>query len=187
MLSDKNSRMSARRPKPGTMAFLLVVLLVLLVWVALKYAPRRSDVVDVPQPETGSHVVVNVVDGDTIDLDNGERLRLIGVDAPETRSRSREKETCGPEATAFVRQLALGQRVRLAYDWERYDRNHRTLAYVILEDGTFLNAEIIRRGFAHAYRKFRYRYKDDFLRYERRAHEERVGCLPVRAPHMERE
>jgi len=140
-----------------------------------------------PQPEAAWRQCIRVVDADTIDLENGERLRLIGVDAPETRHPRRGREICGPEATAFVEQLALGRRVRLSYDWDRLDPFGRTLAYVYLEDGTMLNAEVIRQGYAHAYRKFRYRLKEDFLEYELEAHRERRGCLPLLAPNMPRE
>jgi micrococcal nuclease len=171
-----------RRPRRKAVP-LAIAILALLVWLARNggdfFTPR-------PAPSGDWRVVVRVIDADTIVLENGERIRLIGVDAPETR---RRRETCGPEATQLVKALVEGKRVRLGYDWERYDRteSRRTLAYVFLEDGTFLNAEIIRRGYAHAYRKFRYRHKEDFLRYEQQAHEEVTGCLPVKAPWMARE
>ena len=53
-----------------------------------------------------------------------------------------------------------GKRVRLEYDQERQDRYGRTLAYVYLPDGTFANAEIIRRGYGHAYTRFPFRHLD---------------------------
>ncbi len=56
-----------------------------------------------------------------------------------------------------------------------------------MEDGTLLNAEIIRQGYAHAYRKFKYRYREEFIGYEVEAHLNGVGCLPIRAPNMRRE
>ncbi|ERM81507.1 hypothetical protein P872_10335 [Rhodonellum psychrophilum GCM71 = DSM 17998] len=97
--------------------------------------------------------VEKVVDGDTFWVINkkGERekIRLIGVDTPEVR-RSKNKEIghYGKEASDFVKNLLDGQRVRLEYDVAKYDRYKRTLAYVYLEDGTFLNAHLVKEGYA---------------------------------------
>jgi micrococcal nuclease len=55
------------------------------------------------------------------------------------------------------------------------DRYGRTLAYVYLKDGTFLNAEIIRHGYGSAYTKFPFKYMEEFRRYEREAREKRRG------------
>ena len=55
------------------------------------------------------------------------------------------------------------------YDWERTDRYGRTLAYVHLPDGTFVNAEIIRQGYGHAYTRFPFRHLDRFRQFEREA------------------
>ena len=166
---------------------LALVILALLLWLAR--GPLKDIFEPKPAPSGEWRIVVRVIDGDTLELDGGERVRLIGVDAPESQDFGRGKEVCGREATNFVRRMVADQRVRLAYDWQRYDntRSKRTLAYVYLEDGTFLNAEIIRQGYAHAYRKFHYRYKEEFLRHELEAHEEQRGCLPLRAPYMRRE
>ena len=90
---------------------------------------------------------IRVIDGDTIQLDGGERVRLIGVDTPEAVDPRRPVQYFGKEASAFTRRLAEGHTVRLEYGDESFDRYQRTLAYVYLEDGTFLNAEIIRQGY----------------------------------------
>lgn len=142
-----------------------------------------------PAPDAAWRTVVRVVDGDTLLLDGKERVRLIGVDAPETHHPSRGVEPCGYEASDYVQTTALGQRVRLEYDWERFDHTpqQRTLAYVYLEDGKLLNALIIHRGYAHAYRKFKYRMKEAFLMLDEDAHRKTIGCLPLRAPQMPRE
>ena len=91
-------------------------------------------------------IVERVVDGDTIIVRGVGRVRLIGVDTPETVAPGRPVEFFGREASAFAKRLLEGRRVRLEYDRERTDRYGRTLAYVHLADGTFANAEIIRRG-----------------------------------------
>ena len=128
-----------------------------------------------PQPEGSWRQCVRVVDGDTLLLDEDERIRLIGVDTPESVDPRRPVEHFGKEAAAFTRRLAAGRRIRLNFDHERQDRYGRTLAYVYLEDGTFLNAEIIRQGYGHAYTRFPFRYSEEFRAYEREAREQRRG------------
>ena len=121
-----------------------------------------------PAP-AGAQVVERVVDGDTIIVRGVGRVRLIGVDTPETVSPGRPVEFFGREASAFAKRLLEGRSVRLEYDQDRTDRYGRTLAYVHLADGTFVNAEIIRRGYGHAYTRFPFRYRDRFRRFEREA------------------
>jgi endonuclease YncB( thermonuclease family) len=60
--------------------------------------------------------VKRVIDGDTIMLESGERVRLIGVDTPESVDPRRPVERFGKEASAFTRRMAQGKRVHLAYD-----------------------------------------------------------------------
>ena len=119
--------------------------------------------------------VVRVVDGDTLLLDRKERVRLIGVDTPETVDPRRPVERFGKEASAFTKRMAEGEKVRLEYDQDRKDRFGRTLAYVYLEDGTFLNAEIVKQGYGHAYTRFPFKYLDEFRDYEREAREAQRG------------
>jgi micrococcal nuclease len=76
--------------------------------------------------------VTRVIDGDTLVLDGGERVRLIGVDTPETVHPNKPVERFGKEASGFTRKMAEGKQVRLEYDAETagHDRYGRTLAYV---------------------------------------------------------
>ena len=96
-------------------------------------------------PEGDTAVVLNVVDGDTIDVDLGGqefRLRYIGVDTPE------RDEPYYAEATEANRQLVDGQSVILVQDVSETDQYGRLLRYVYLSDGTFVNAELLRQGMA---------------------------------------
>jgi micrococcal nuclease len=88
--------------------------------------------------------MVRVIDGDTIEVGSGTRVRLIGVDTPETT------ECFGSEATLYGNELLpAGTRVRLVYDVQRLDPYGRTLAYVYkLTDGVFVNLALARNGFA---------------------------------------
>jgi len=116
-----------------------------------------------------------VVDGDTIVLDGNERVRLIGVDTPETVRPNTPVEYFGKEASAFTKRMVEGKQVRLEYDWQRKDKYGRTLAYVYLSDGTFLNAEIVKKGYGHAFTKYPFKYLKDFRKYERDAREKKRG------------
>jgi len=106
-------------------------------------------------------LVTRVVDGDTLKLENGKYLRLIGIDTPEMhesaklhRDAQRSKQSVweikklGRQSYEFTRELAQGKRVRLEFDKERYDKYKRILAYVYLADGRFLNALIVEEGYA---------------------------------------
>ena len=96
--------------------------------------------------------VKRVVDGDTFWVYDGStkglKVRLIGVDTPETVHPRKAVEHYGVEASEYVKSLLEGSRVMLEYDVSRFDRYDRTLAYVYLENGTFLNAELLKKGYA---------------------------------------
>jgi micrococcal nuclease len=96
--------------------------------------------------------VVRVVDGDTIrvDLPSGEEaVRYIGIDTPESVKPGAPVECFAKRASAFNARLVEGERVRLVRDVEERDRYGRLLAYVYrARDGLFVNAELVRRGYA---------------------------------------
>jgi micrococcal nuclease len=99
--------------------------------------------------------VARVVDGDTLELDNEthEKVRLIGVDTPETNNPQEGDCVCyGPEAKKYTTSLLQGKTIRLEFDAEKADMYGRTLAYAyLLPDGIFVNAELIRGGYAYAF------------------------------------
>jgi micrococcal nuclease len=126
--------------------------------------------------------VKRFIDGDTIMLESGERVRLIGVDTPETVHPKKPVERFGKEASAFTKRTAEGKRIRLEYDPANAGRGHkdntrqrRTLAYVFLEDGTLLNGEIIRQGYGFALTRYPFARMDEFRRLEREARAGRRG------------
>ncbi len=105
----------------------------------------------------GHATVTHVVDGDTIDVEIGgraERVRLIGIDTPETKKPNSPIECYGPEASAFSASLLpVGTDVLIERDIVGRDDYGRLLGYVHLLDGdgaptTFVNLEIVERGFA---------------------------------------
>ncbi|MEE8442976.1 MAG: thermonuclease family protein [Dehalococcoidia bacterium] len=98
------------------------------------------------RPPPGTALVQRVVDGDTIVLTGGDRVRYVGIDTPEVTG---VPEFFGPEATEANRRLVEGQRVRLERDVSDRDRFDRLLRYVHA-DGLMVNAELVREGFATA-------------------------------------
>ncbi len=122
-----------------------------------------------------THRVRQVIDGDTITVSGIGTVRLIGVDAPEKTGGYRESEPYGDAATRYLKGLIEGKLVTLEYDGDRKDQYNRTLAYVLLEDGTCVNEEIIRAGWAETYRRFEYWRKPAFQAAEREARAARRG------------
>lgn len=103
-----------------------------------------------PLPDGPNTVVKRVVDGDTLIISNGDRLRLIGIDSPESVQPNAPVECFGPQASTRLKQLLpAGEDIRIEYDRERFDRFGRTLAYVFRRsDGLFINASQIDGGYA---------------------------------------
>jgi micrococcal nuclease len=125
---------------------------------------------------------VRVVDGDTVVLDGNEKVRLIGINTPESVDPRRPVQWYGKEASAYTKGLLLGKRVRVEHDVERRDRYGRTLAYLRLEDGTFVNLLLVEEGFAAAYRyPPNVKFAEAFRMAERRAREARKGLWSDRA------
>jgi micrococcal nuclease len=96
--------------------------------------------------------IAHVIDGDTVDIDiNGrtERVRLIGVNTPETKHPTKPIECFGPEASAYMTQLLpKGTTVRIERDVEARDRYGRMLLYLYLgSDNLFINLDLVARGY----------------------------------------
>lgn len=106
------------------------------------------------EPGDGLATVAHVVDGDTIDVEIGgrtERVRLTGIDTPETKKPNSPVECWGPEASAFTTSLLpVGTVVRIERDVVGRDDYGRLLGYVYLVDRSdlFVNLEIVEQGFA---------------------------------------
>ena len=129
-------------------------------------------------------VVGKVIDGDTLLLKGGEKVRLIGVDADELHFSKKQraqrdigaKRKLGKKASEFVKNLIKpGDNIRLEYDRKKTDRYGRILAYVYLRNGTFLNARIIKEGYARTLTTLKFRCLDDFTKYETEARDNKRG------------
>ncbi len=123
----------------------------------------------------GPYTVARVLDGDTVKLDNGETVRLIGVDAPEIHHPELPVQRFGQEAADFMKRLLDGFEVTLELEPEDpVDKYGRTLAYV-WKGKVLANEEILRRGYAYAYTRFEFRRRDEFLALEREARQAQYG------------
>jgi endonuclease YncB( thermonuclease family) len=113
--------------------------------------------------------VSRVVDGDTIELDDGRKVRYLGVNTPERGQPFYE------EAKQFNADLVEGETVRLEFDLDTFDRYGRTLAHVFVGD-THVNLELVRQGYANVYTvPPNVKYNDDFLAAEREARDHQRG------------
>ena len=134
---------------------------------------------DVSSELSKAYDVIRVVDGDTIIVDiNGteERVRMIGIDTPESVHPDAEKNTqYGKVASQYTSSRLEGQQVSLEYDVEERDKYGRLLAYVYL-DGEMFNAELVRKGYAMVYTyPPNVKYVDTFTQLQKEARSEKLG------------
>jgi micrococcal nuclease len=123
-----------------------------LSWAAVLLAAAGMPASSTGAPRGCRAVVVHVEDGDTVDVRIGgraERVRYIGIDAPEIPHHGVGGAPGGAAARRLNEALAAGRQVRLELDQERRDRYGRLLAYVWV-GRTMINLEMIRRGYARA-------------------------------------
>jgi endonuclease YncB( thermonuclease family) len=127
--------------------------------------------------------VVKIVDGDTIDIDipdgkyDHTRIRLWGVDTPETKHPEKGVMYFGPEAAEFTKKLTLGKQVTIYLDEGNRTRGYygRLLAYVQLPDRRFLNEVLLSEGFAYADTRFRHSFYHKYKQLEAVARNQKKG------------
>ena len=155
--------------------FLTILLIVIFTSCELPSEPETN------LSNTQLYKVNKVIDGDTFWTQNSNntrfKVRIIGVDAPETRkSERKEIGYYGEEAKAYLNDLLLGKKVALISDVDSLDRFGRTLSYVYLEDGTFVNAELVKNGYASILTiPPNVKYADLFLKLQKEARENNRG------------
>lgn len=126
------------------------------------------------QIQPGLYIVTEVIDGDTIAVDMAgveEKVRLIGVDTPETKDPRKQVQCFGKAASQFTKNLIGENNVRLEADPinTNRDRYDRLLRYVYLPDGTFVNAEIVKQGYGFAYTNFPFSKIEPFKQFQAEA------------------
>jgi len=136
--------------------------------------------------------VQRVIDGATLELNDGRTVRLIGIDTPEFKDQERNLRNAGKagidpthyagyaqRSKDFLITLVEGHAVRTEFDpiniiTGHHDKHARFLAYLYVDD-VFVNAEIIHQGYGLTYREYSFRHKDKFLALEREAKESGRG------------
>lgn len=175
-----------RRKKELSYIQLIVLTAASVIYLTFRALPISESA----QPQNEEfYSVSRVVDGDTLKLSNGESVRLIGVDTPElhysdkllrdarkSRKDLKTIQALGKRAADFTKKLCRGKKVRLVFDVKRRDKYSRLLAYVYLEDGTFVNAKIVEEGYAQVLTVTpNVKYADYFLKLERDARTNNKG------------
>ncbi|PNU18771.1 thermonuclease [Geothermobacter hydrogeniphilus] len=142
------------------------------------------------QPATAENLrgkVTWIYDGDTLKVAGVGKVRLIGIDAPEHADSDRDRfyrrwnipparlRKIAAAGKRFQIRTVKGKVVRLQFDRERKDKYGRTLAYVILPDGRMLNRLLLKKGYATVFRRYDFKFKDDFLKIEKKARKQQVG------------
>ena len=166
---------------------------------------KTQDVNDWDKYNEKVFTVVKVVDGDTIDINipddnykdtspvrdktstmserpleavsNGTRIRLLGVDTPETKNPHTKVMYFGPEASKFTTDTVLGQNIIVIMDKmsKPRDKYNRLLSYIRLPDGRILNEELISQGFGYADTRFPHSFYEKYIQLEKTAREEKKG------------
>jgi len=132
--------------------------------------------------------VLWIYDGDTLKIEDIGKVRLIGIDTPETKASSRDyfykrNFNIAPEKLREIAHRAKqynirhvkGTTVHLKLDHTGRDKYNRLLAYVYLPDGTLLNRLLLKKGLAAVFRRYDFAKKKDFLKVEKRARKKRLG------------
>lgn len=155
----------------------------MMLGVSVVFSDEQLPPTEVVLDET-SFFVERVIDGDTVvlrDLTNTtQRVRLVGIDTPETVHPTKPVACFGKEASTALREKIEKQVVTLETDVSQgeTDRYGRTLGYVFLEDGTFVNEWLIMNGYAYEYTYDKanpYQYQSAFINAQQRAQEAQVG------------
>lgn len=143
--------------------------------------------------EIGAVKVIRVIDGDTIEIEGGERVRYIGIDTPETLDPRKPVQCFGAEASNKNKELVEGKMARLEKDIMDRDKYNRLLRYVWV-DGVLINYELVKQGFAYSYSyPPDVKYQDQFINAQQEAMKLKRGlwnscstqnqtAIPVLAP-----
>lgn len=137
---------------------------------------------DIEKYNAKTFTVIHVVDGDTLDINisdgryNRTRIRLWGVDTPETKKPNSPVMYFGPEASDFATKSALDKNVAVYLDEKHTrDKYDRLLAYIQLPDGRYLNELLLSEGFAYADLRFKHIYYNKYVQLETAARSSKKG------------
>ncbi len=193
-MGDNKNKTTYAMSRRRLNAIVIFCLLVAAVFIWLDHRPANHKLQQTPKSENQvlnydfqkyhgkTFAVANVVDGDTIDIDvpDGKhqttRIRLLGIDTPE--SKHPQKGVCyfGPQAAEFTTTTALGKQVTVYLEKHRTRGKYgRLLAYVQLSDSKFLNEVLLSEGFAYADLRFRHSFYQRYKQLEASARSRNKG------------
>lgn len=170
--------------KRGKIRSSVISVLLLLFGFIFFLQPLKNDTVSA-EKKIVQGKVVRVKDGDTIvvaPVEGGRFFvcRLYGIDAPETPKRGRPGQPFGKEATTELKRLVLGQNVTVVLTGAR---TYKREVCIIYRDGMNVNLEMVKRGYAWAYRRYLRRpYASEYIKAERQAREKRLGLWKQKNP-----
>ncbi len=118
-------------------------------WQVLTGSPWSTQQSEEYQDTAVSVQVIRIIDGDTFEIEGAERVRLIGVDTPESVQSDTPVECYARESSEYLKELIEGKTVKLVRDTTNRDQYGRLLRYVYL-DGIFVNEKIVREGYAQS-------------------------------------
>ena len=128
------------------------------------------------QPEKDFYFVKRVIDGDTIELENGQVVRYIGIDAPETVHPKKSIECFGKQSYEKNKELVEGKVVVMEKDVSKTDKYGRLLRYVWMDDDIFINDYLVREGYVKVWTyPPDIKYADQFLLSQGQARENQKG------------
>ncbi|MDP3941042.1 MAG: thermonuclease family protein [bacterium] len=142
--------------------------------------PTKTPYIETGYDKKKLFKVVEVVDGDTIKVNlRGviESVRLLAIDTPETKDPRKPVQCFGREATNKMKAFVSGQYVKLVDDrlQGNRDKYQRLLRYVYLQNGTFVNRQMVEQGYAFSYKEYPTKYLEDFNKLEKFAREKELG------------
>lgn len=168
-----------------------VLLLIVIVWLDHSFGLKPALPLSVEQTKSKnfakyhnkSFQVVKVIDGDTLDIDipdgkfDSTRIRLLGIDTPETKDDRTGTMYFGSEAAQFTNKLALNKNVTVLLDNISHtrDKYNRLLAYIKLGDDRILNAVLVTEGFAYADLRFEHSFYEQYSQLEAVAWKNKKG------------
>jgi micrococcal nuclease len=162
----------------------LITSLFVLLLMALVYYTQPKQTENTGPQVLGTYRVIAYADGDTITVDmNGtpERIRMVGVDTPETKKPDAPAQCYANEAAKFTSDKLTNASVRLEADTksDNRDRYSRLLRYVFLQDNTMLNKKLIEDGYGFAYTQFPFDKKAEFIAAQESARLQKKGLWGI--------
>lgn len=166
-----------------------VLLLIAVVWLDHKFglkpllSAEQVKHKDIARYHNNNFRVVKVIDGDTLDIDipdgkfNSTRIRLLGVDTPETKDDRFGIMYFGPEAAQFTKELIINENITVLLDKRSptRDKYNRLIAYLKMSDGTILNEALLTKGFAYADLRFEHSFYEEYSQLETAARKNKIG------------